>query len=240
MPRMTSCWIRISRSPPYSRAESSRSQGAFSARSVSSRNSRTRPSRTRQTAASTVRSPSGTAVTHGRPSGRQRGLDRRLGPRQPLVALLLPAVVGHPLVEVALRVHEADADERHAQVARLLAVIAGQHAEAAGVDRQRLVQGELGREIGDGAAVHGVAVLAPPGLDGPRTSSRRATAASYIRQEAQRRPRPVAAARRNLLQHLHRVVIGAAPERVVEAAEDFARASGPSSTTRSTASSCRR
>ena len=37
-------------------------------RSVSSRNRRTRPTRTRHTAASTVRSPSGTAVIAGLPS----------------------------------------------------------------------------------------------------------------------------------------------------------------------------
>ena len=79
------------------------------------------------------------------PLRRQRRGDRRLGPRQPLVVLLLPAVVRHALVEVALRIHEADADERHAEVTRLLAVVAGEHAEAAGVDRQRLVQGELRR-----------------------------------------------------------------------------------------------
>ena len=43
-------------------------------------------------------------------------------------------------MEVALRIHEADADERHAEIAGLLAVIAGEDAEAAGVDRQRLVR----------------------------------------------------------------------------------------------------
>ncbi len=68
MPRMISCWIRVSRSPPYRRAVSSRSHGAFSSRLVSSRYSVTRPSRTRQTATSTDRSPSGTAVMHGLPS----------------------------------------------------------------------------------------------------------------------------------------------------------------------------
>ena len=47
-------------------------------------------------------------------------------------------------MEVALRVHEADADERHAEVAGLLAVVAGEHAETARVDRQRLMQRELG------------------------------------------------------------------------------------------------
>ena len=76
-------------------------------------------------------------------------LDRRVVPVQALVRFLLPAFRRHALVEVALRIHEADADERHAEVARLLAVIAGEHAEAAGVDRQRLVQRELRREVGD-------------------------------------------------------------------------------------------
>ena len=46
-----------------------RSPVALSSRFVSSRNSVTRPTRTRQTAANTVRSPSGTAVTQGAPSG---------------------------------------------------------------------------------------------------------------------------------------------------------------------------
>jgi hypothetical protein len=39
-------------------------------------------------------------------------------------------------MEITLRVHEPDADERHAEVARLLAVIAGEHAETTRVNRQ--------------------------------------------------------------------------------------------------------
>jgi hypothetical protein len=69
MPRMISCWMRVSRSPPYKRAESSRSHGAFSSRSVSRRYSFTRPSAHAPHCTSTVRSPSGTAVMHGLPSG---------------------------------------------------------------------------------------------------------------------------------------------------------------------------
>ena len=141
--------MRVSRSPPYRRADSSRSHGAFSSRSVSSRYSCTRPTRTRQTATSTDRSPSGTARHARLAVGRQRRLDGGVRPVEPLVALLLPAFGGNVLVEVALRVHEPDADERHAEVAGLLAVIAGQHAETARVNRQRLVQRELGREVRD-------------------------------------------------------------------------------------------
>ena len=51
-------------------------------------------------------------------------------------------------MEVALRIHEPDADERHAEVAGFLAVVAGEDAEAARIDRQRLMEGELRREIG--------------------------------------------------------------------------------------------
>ena len=59
------------------------------------------------------------------------------------VALLLPAVGGQRLPEVAVAVEEADAHERHAEVAARLEVIAGQHAEAAGVLRERLGDAEL-------------------------------------------------------------------------------------------------
>ena len=66
-------------------------------------------------------------------------------------ALLLPAVGVEALAEVALGVEQADADERHAEVGRRLQVVAGEHAEAAGVLRQGLGDAELGREVGDRA-----------------------------------------------------------------------------------------
>ncbi len=51
------------------------------------------------------------------------------------------------LLEVALAVQQSDADERKAQVARRLAVIAGEDAEAPGVDRQAFVEAELRAEV---------------------------------------------------------------------------------------------
>ena len=66
-------------------------------------------------------------------------------------ALLLPAVGVEALAEVALGVEQPDADERHAEVGRRLEVVAGQHAEAAGVLRQGLGDAELGGEVGDRA-----------------------------------------------------------------------------------------
>ena len=65
------------------------------------------------------------------------------------VALLLQVGVVQLLPEVALAVEEADADERNTEVRRRLEVVAGEHAEAAGVDRQAPVEPELRGEVRD-------------------------------------------------------------------------------------------
>ena len=81
------------------------------------------------------------------------------------VALDLPAGGVDLLLEVALAVEEADADERDVEVGRALEVVAGEDAEAAGVDVHGLVQAELHREVGDHAAVRlGVALPVFRGL----------------------------------------------------------------------------
>ena len=72
---------------------------------------------------------------HGLPSG-VIAFDRSARPIQLLVDLLLPSVSGQALMKIALRIHEADADERYPEVAGFLAVIACQRAQAAGVNRQ--------------------------------------------------------------------------------------------------------
>ena len=177
------------------------------------------------------------AERHGRDArlavGRDRRFDRRVGPVDALVVFLLPAVVRHALVEVALRIHEADADERHAEVAGFLAVVAGQHAEAAGVDRQRLVQRELGGEVGDdlpldvaafGRVHHGCAGADARrrGRRWPRRRARRNSGSSAAR---------CSASAPSVLQHPRRVVGRRAPERVVEPAEQ-PRAPRLSSSTR--------
>ena len=84
----------------------------------------------------------GSPSAGGRPDRQQAAVDVE-------VVLVLPAVEIEALLEVALVVVEADADERDAEIRRALDVIAGQNAEAAGVDRQRLVEAELGGEVRD-------------------------------------------------------------------------------------------
>ena len=158
---------------------------------------------------------------------RDRRLDRRVGPADVLVAFFLPAVVGHALAEVALRIHEADADERQAEVGGFLAVIAGQHAEAARVDRQRLVQRELRGEIRDAAAAEHRRALAPPRMrhrprlveaeDGLVVGLQKFGIGGGVGETL----------RRDLLQHPHRVVGGRPPQRVIEPAKHLPRAIVP-------------
>ena len=67
------------------------------------------------------------------------------------VGLLLPAVARERLAEVAVPVEQADADDRHAEVAGGLEVVAGEDAEAAAVLRQHRGDAELRGEVGDRA-----------------------------------------------------------------------------------------
>jgi hypothetical protein len=70
------------------------------------------------------------------------GVERRVHRALPLLAV-------DQLVEVAARVEETDADQREAEIARGLQVVAGEDPQAAGVDGQDLGQAELGGEVGD-------------------------------------------------------------------------------------------
>ena len=116
---------------------------------------------------------------HGLPSGVVAGSMGASAQFEPLVPLLLPALGRDVLVEVALRIHEADADQRHAEVAGFLAVIAREHAETARVNRQRLVQRELGREVGNRLSLEIRTCSLPPRVRAARASSSPARARSY-------------------------------------------------------------
>jgi len=69
------------------------------------------------------------------------------------VMLLLPAVGGEELTEVAAAVEESDTDEGDAKVAGGLEVVTGEDAEATGIDGKTLVESEFGTEVGDAAVV---------------------------------------------------------------------------------------
>ena len=86
------------------------------------------------------------------------------------VVLVLPAGLIEPLPEITLVVEQPDADQRHAEIGRRLDVIARQDAEAARVDRQRLVQAELGGEVRDGPRAEDAGVPPAPRVREPRYS----------------------------------------------------------------------
>ena len=88
---------------------------------------------------------------HPAPGG-LHGQDGQPGEVVVRVDVLLEAVGVHGLAEVARAIEQAHAHEGHAEVAGRLAVVAGEHAEAARVDAQGLVDPELHREVGDRAA----------------------------------------------------------------------------------------
>ena len=154
---------------------------SFSGSSVSSSSSGTRPTSTRQICARDLDVAARDLDRQRRAvvAGDERG-GQALGVGEDPV-LLLPARVVDALAEVAAAVHEADADHRQRAVGRLLEDVAGERAEAAGVDRQRLVDGVLGAEEGDGVVgVDRAAAARARGRRGPRLERRRPRAEQRV------------------------------------------------------------
>ncbi len=89
------------------------------------------------------------------------------------VRLLLPAVAGEVLAEVALLVEQPDPHEGNAQVAGALQVVAGENPEAARVDGQALGQPVLGGRSRPRAAARENACSRRSALSGRHGSARR-------------------------------------------------------------------
>src|SRR5208282_4984757 len=82
------------------------------------------------------------------------------------ILFLLPAAAVETLQEVALAVEQTYADEWNVEIGRTLDVIAGQHAESAGIDGQRFVQSEFSREICNWACPQQCCMFRAPGVVG--------------------------------------------------------------------------
>ena len=132
----------------------------------------------------------------------------------------LHSVLADLLAEIALPVEQREGDEWDVEIARRLAVIAREDAEAAGVIRHALVEAELGREIRERTALErrfgaqfSVSVLARHvGFELRRHLPHLAQEIVVLRHF--REPRLAAE-----LEHPERIVIGLVPEFVVEVAE---------------------
>ena len=138
------------------------------------------------------------------------------------VGLLLPALAGQRLLEVAVAVEQAHADDRDAQVGGGLEVVAGQDAEAAGVLRQDGGDAVLGREVGDRAGRVGAGLAGVPAL-----------AVQVVLERLGRDPQPLEERRvaGQLVEPLaphgaeqaHRVVVDVGPQPLVDRPEDVLR-----------------
>jgi hypothetical protein len=89
--------------------------------------------------------PKRSSVSRPRPAPAHRQVFKRMD----FVAGFLPAVFGDALGKVALGVEEPDATNGRPRSLASFQVVAREHAQPAGVDRQGLVQAEFGGEIGD-------------------------------------------------------------------------------------------
>ena len=136
------------------------------------------------------------------------------------VELLLPAVGVERLAEIALGVEQADADQRNAQVAGAFQVVAGQHTQAARVDRQALVQPELGREVGHRPRPQNRGVDRPPGIGVLEVLGQPAEGVVDSRVQCHLGRPPLELLGRQPLEELDRVVVDLPPEGGVQLAEE--------------------
>src|SRR5262249_56556528 len=81
---------------------------------------------------------------------------------EPLVTGLLTPLGGDALMKIALRVNEAHAYQRQSEIASLLAMVSRKNSQAAGIDRQRDMQSEFSRKIGDRVPGHLGMLFAKP------------------------------------------------------------------------------
>ncbi len=147
------------------------------------------------------------------PVGAGHALDRQQLDVGVEVLLLLPAVGIERLAEIALRVQQADADQRDSQVAGALEMIAGQHPQAARVDRQALVQPELGREIRHRPGPQDRGVHRPPAIGVLQVLGQPAERIVDPRVQRHLRRPPLQLVDRQPLEELDRIVVDLPPER---------------------------
>ena len=102
---------------------------------------------------------------HGAPVVVAHEFDRHLTRRRHVPGLVLASVAVEPLVRRA-PVEQPDADERDAERARRLELLGRHRPESTGEDRQRVGEGELGREEGDDQVAVATVLDAKPRLGG--------------------------------------------------------------------------
>ena len=164
MPSSISCCRRCSPPPPYRRSVTLRAAVVVllrrRSRAAAAGPGRPGPSR-RERVQRCGRRAAPRLIGRGRAVRLAQQRQRQPVGVEDRVGLLLPAVAGERLAEVAGLVEQPDADDRHAEVGRGLEVVTGEDAEAAGVLRQHRGDAELGGEVGDGPRARSSPTPAP-------------------------------------------------------------------------------
>ena len=106
---------------------------------------------------------------------------------------MLPAGGIDHLAEIAFLIQQPDADDRHTEIARRLQIIAREHAEPAGIERQRLAEAEFHAEIGDPdrAAAPWVAANQPGVLEIGAPAATEPSSSATKRGIGGKRPQPL-------------------------------------------------
>src|SRR5687768_2543176 len=76
-------------------------------------------------------------------------MDRQLVGMRFAVMLFLPTVIAQSLAKVAIAIEQSHGDEREAEIAGRLQMIAGKDSESTGVKRERCVYAKLGTKVRD-------------------------------------------------------------------------------------------
>ncbi len=147
------------------------------------------------------------------------GLNRQQTAVDVDVVLLLPAVGIEPLTKISLVVIETDTHERDAEIGRALEVIAGQDAEPARVDRERLMKAELGGEIRDRPRAEHAGMLRSPRVLRLQVLLHPSVGVVDAPVQRQLRGASFQLCDRHLLEQDDRIVIALAPQHGIELPE---------------------
>jgi len=154
-------------------------------------------------------------------------LERRRVNVEPLLGILLPSIEPQSLVGVSLGVEQADADERNAQVRRRLTLVPGEDPEASGIDWNRGVQPEFGAEVRDRPLDELGMRRGEPGAGGACFARGRGGDDVVEPQKLRVRRAGREPFRRHPPQQLDGIVLGPAPQRRIEQAEQGSRVAVP-------------
>src|SRR5262245_40136255 len=133
-----------------------------------------------------------------------------------LITGFLTPLGSDALIKIALRVNEAHADQRQSEIGSLFAMISREDSKAAGIDRQRDMQPEFRRKIGDRVPGHIGMLFAEPGALRRQGFVKGHHYAVVMAQERGVRSRRLQLCLGDLLQEFYGIVMCQFPEGLIQ------------------------